>query len=688
MRAWTVDADDIQIADDLDATLLHRTPWIESFLEEKRSDRFIVTATKGFGKTLLLKAKRIAYAEGTAVCIPENGLLDKPIGDKVFNAAMVALYGESTDNWKRIWLIAIAAATLKRLDMTDGLRVNPQLHALLANPNLTSVIDHFVNLLDFERGDLFKSANETDNQLIPRLRTISTPVAIFIDSIDEYFNKHVTTREPTRASHAGELSPNVWYFSQMGLVEVAYQLRRVSHQLKVFVAVRKEAFVKLEDTTSMAQQYRGSTVDIVYSPASLREIFLNNIRRETPRNLVHPGRLKTDPIDAFLGTAAFTHDSSGETEDVFEYVCRHTLRRPRDFMTIGRKLSELGPEERRQESLAKQAIQQGATAIAHEYINEIQPYLGGIDLYRLFPLLDRNVLQRDDCDRIFLEYADSTGTLDEPLHVFSALFRAGLLGVVDVDLATGRTVQKFLLPGERAFEHGDGLPESSHYLVHPILTSLVAEANPGYARNLDRQNEIGSGRAWVDAGADEPLCAVRADILHFSAFIRAGARETQVRDALHRAVERRRAQCVFVQEDGDAFLLLHRQPREAISVAKGIQVELFEATGEAELRIAMDYGRVGLERNRSGEAVAVRRGFSVLRNVARIEPLVEPSQIWVTERFKDALEQAPSFYRVELIGPDVRPEVRSADGAFNVRKPGSTEEDELVRLFRVVEPGR
>jgi len=67
-------------------------------------------------------------------------------------------------------------------------------------------------------------------------------------------------------------------------------------------------------------------------------------------------------------------------------------------------------------------------------------------------------------------------------------------------------------------------------------------------------------------------------------------------------------------------------------VAKGIQVELFEATGEAELRIAMDFGRVGLERDRTGDAVAVRRGFGLLRNVARIEPLVEPSQIWVTER--------------------------------------------------------
>src|SRR5215467_5021567 len=473
MRAWTVDADDVQIADDLDVTLLHRTSWIESFLEQKRSDQFIVTATKGFGKTLLLKAKRISYGHGAATCIPDNSLLDKPIGDKIFDAGMIALYGASTENWKRVWLISIALAVLKRLDMVAGLKVNPPLHALIVNPNLTGVIDHFVNVLEFDRGVLFRSASETDNQLIPRLRNISSPVAVFIDSIDEYFNKHIMTQFATRASHTGELSPNVWYFSQMGLVEVAYQLRRISHQLKVFVAIRKEAFARFDATTSMVQQYRGSTVDIVYSPASLREIFLNNVRRETPRNLVDPGRLKSDPLGAFFGTDVVTHDHIGEREDVFEYVCRHTLRRPRDFMTIGRKLSELSPEERRREHALENAVQEGATAIAREYINEIQPYLGGIDLYALFRLIDRNVLTRADCERIFLEYAVAVGTPHEPPHVFSALFRAGLLGWVDVDLVSGRTVQRFLLPGERPFEPGDALPESSHYLLHPVLTSVI-----------------------------------------------------------------------------------------------------------------------------------------------------------------------------------------------------------------------
>jgi hypothetical protein len=56
MRAWTVDADDIQVAADLDTRELHQTPGIEGFLAPQRGDKFIVVATKGFGKTLLLKA--------------------------------------------------------------------------------------------------------------------------------------------------------------------------------------------------------------------------------------------------------------------------------------------------------------------------------------------------------------------------------------------------------------------------------------------------------------------------------------------------------------------------------------------------------------------------------------------------------------------------------------------------------
>ena len=91
MRAWTVDADDIQVAEDFNESLLHRTPEIEGFLRSDRDDKFIVIGTKGFGKTLLLKAKRILYQrEGRAVCLPTWSLLDKPIGDKIFSRESLA----------------------------------------------------------------------------------------------------------------------------------------------------------------------------------------------------------------------------------------------------------------------------------------------------------------------------------------------------------------------------------------------------------------------------------------------------------------------------------------------------------------------------------------------------------------------------------------------------------------------
>ena len=73
---------------------------------------------------------------------------------------------------------------------------------------------------------------------------------------------------------------------------MAYQLRRINHRLKVFAAIRKEAYARLPKRTAMVQQYRGSAVDIAYTPESLREIFVNNIRLLKTERMVLPGRAR------------------------------------------------------------------------------------------------------------------------------------------------------------------------------------------------------------------------------------------------------------------------------------------------------------------------------------------------------------------------------------------------------------
>jgi class 3 adenylate cyclase len=680
MRPWTIDADDIQVAEDFDASLLHRTNWIDDFLASGRDERFIVTGTKGFGKTLLLKAKRVVYQQSkSTVCLPENALLDKPIGDKVFSAEMIELYGHGTENWRKVWLISIAATVLKHLGMIDGLTLNPRLQALLGDPHLRSVIDHFVNLLDFPRGDLFRSGSETDSHLVPRLRSVNQPVALFVDSIDEYFNKHIVAAG-LRASDAGELSAEVWHLSQMALVETAYQIRRVNHHVKVLAAVRKEAFSRLDDATPMVQQYRGSTVDIAYSAESLREIVLNNIRREKERNLVNPARLRADPIEAFAGMTHVTHGATGQREEVFEYIYRHTLQRPRDLMTIGQKLSDIAPAERSEQAI-KAAVNQGATEIAREYLNEISPYIG-LELEPVFALIRGNVLSREDLEVMFREHNGALRARGEPdVHVFCMLFKAGLLGHVTTDLVSSRRVQRFLRPGERTFDPDGILPQSPHYLIHPVLAELILRSNADYAAHADRVNVIGDGRPWQEEGGEEVLCVLQADIRDFSVLMERAEVEHAVRRRLREAVQTHASECRhFEVGGGDSITLVHHDASALIKVIRRIMEDLFEVEGHPVLRVAIDWGPVSLSRGSAGAGLISGAPFRI---AARLEPHVTPNEIWVTGSFKQALERAPTLYEAAEIPAEKQSDGAWAEGKLNIRKQASREPDQWIRVFRI-----
>ena len=184
MRPWTIDADDIQIADDFDAALLHKTVWIENFLDANRDDKFIVVGTKVFGKALLLKAKRIRCQELGYLCLPHDALLDKPVGNKIFSRELLGIYEADIEPWSRVWITSIACAVLKSAGLPDVLDVSPRFNRLLRNAQLRSVFDHFVVLLDYSPRDVHRCAQETNTVLIPLLRALKRPVAVFIVSVD------------------------------------------------------------------------------------------------------------------------------------------------------------------------------------------------------------------------------------------------------------------------------------------------------------------------------------------------------------------------------------------------------------------------------------------------------------------------------------------------------------------------
>ena len=94
-------------------------------------------------------------------------------------------------------------------------------------------------------------------------------------------------------------------------------------------ALRREAWLRLADVDAGAAQMNGRVVEIAYSREDLKEIFLKNIAVEAPERLCD--RHAEDPIIRFVGAqnATLVHEFSGNREDLFSFVLRHTLLRPR-----------------------------------------------------------------------------------------------------------------------------------------------------------------------------------------------------------------------------------------------------------------------------------------------------------------------------------------------------------------------
>jgi class 3 adenylate cyclase len=104
--------------------------------------------------------------------------------------------------------------------------------------------------------------------------------------------------------------------------------------------------------------------------------------------------------------------------------------------------------------------------------------------------------------------------------------------------------------------------------------------------------------------------------------------------------------------------------------------DVYKAPGQPRLRIALHYGRVQTRRRDSDLATVIAGGDAILC-ASRVEPIVEPGQIWATEEFREQFQQRPSLWRTTPV-----PVPAGAEG-FNVKKPGTIEPDLWVRLYRL-----
>jgi class 3 adenylate cyclase len=281
---------------------------------------------------------------------------------------------------------------------------------------------------------------------------------------------------------------------------------------------------------------------------------------------------------------------------------------------------------------------------------------------------------------LFAEHNAGTGGAD-PKHVFCALYRVGLLGYVHHDRVRGESVQRFLRPGEATLEPDGVLPRATHYLVHPVLSDVIGRANPAYLQRIDRVNIVGYGRPWRETGTVDHtvrvdmLCVLKADVYGFGTLMRSGA-DAPVRKALEDAVKKwGQGAMVIETRGGDALVIVHDDPVALAQMARQIMDEVYQAPGQPRMRMALHHGEVQT-RQRADDPAAVIGGGDAILCTARVEPHVEPGQIWATEEFRQQLSMKPSLWRTTPVpGP--------AGDRFNVKKEGGTEPDLWVRLYRL-----
>jgi class 3 adenylate cyclase len=290
------------------------------------------------------------------------------------------------------------------------------------------------------------------------------------------------------------------------------------------------------------------------------------------------------------------------------------------------------------------------------------------------------VLTRREIETLFLEHSLATG--GEERHVFSGLYRVGLLGWVQYDAVRGEWTQRFLRPGETTFEADGIVPAATQYLLHPVLSGVIGRLNPAYLQNLHRVNIVGYARPWHETESPmsttlvQTLCVLKGDVYGFGGLMHAGA-HGPVRQALEDAVSRWARGAAFAQTGGgDSLLIAHEEPLALAQIARHVMDDVYQATGQPRLRMALHYGQVEVQPSVGDQPATVTGGDAILC-VTRVEPHVAPGQIWATEEFREELAKRPSLWRTtEMRGPD-------GSNRINVKKDGRSEPDLWVRLYRL-----
>lgn len=269
---WVVDAASIKIGDTRTIDFLHKTHDIEKFFS-KDDKRFAIVASRGVGKTYLLKMKSIKYRNEKkgAIFIPKGNLVDrfssssKPIMsyNNMNSLTDVAIHMKL---WKLSILVSVIKSVPSLIEASKAYYHSyPELESLLSSDkyvNNSPVHNIYEDMMKNYKYfmDLIKKGalNILDGICSTNL---DEPVYIFLDNLDEFYDTSHNDEDNSDYSYSEDL----WIAAQVSLLKTVYQLQQSINKINIYLTIRKRAIDEMQKRDMMALQYSGSILFLNYT---------------------------------------------------------------------------------------------------------------------------------------------------------------------------------------------------------------------------------------------------------------------------------------------------------------------------------------------------------------------------------------------------------------------------------------
>jgi hypothetical protein len=499
---WATEAD--LIPPERIAGILYRNEGVDQFL--KRPSKHFLVASKGVGKTLLLKCKRYMLEQSEAPTpnvSPEDhtSTLFIPSGHPYLDLipdipTPTHEHLNFLRDWvkvKKVWALALYLSALShfqhrtRCGIDYGwMKIDAKYEILSLclsgrrnNPSAT-----FVELLRLPIGSLQRLIDDYGNRVFQCFTEIHCGIRIFVDRMDQAMLN---------------FDREAWTMVQAGLLEAAWDVERSNPHVKVYTAIRQEAYAGYDSSNKLA--ISGAVSTIRYSDKDLALLLDKLVRHYEGVN----------GYADFVARATVRNSFSMDNEPVFDYSYRHTLGRPRDFAMICDRLSVIKGSMTAE--TFKRAVNDAADAeIVANVFAEAKVLLNCLadkkQRARFMALLPTNIMTMEELKavcRVFNENVDCGDDCKKctGMHPFCDLFNIGLLGVVQEDRdGTGKPLQQFRRPHEmKTFAKGTLPQETPFYLVHSALHQHIEgfrNQRLGKKYDMVKFVTVGHGYEWLE----------------------------------------------------------------------------------------------------------------------------------------------------------------------------------------------